>query len=205
MKKIMSLVLALALVLSMGVTVFAAENSTTIENETGSGNKDIDVTAKYEAGNKAWGGEKYYVTISWTEVNSLKYKDNTVTYNWNTTNMQYEESQGTDGAFVSDGKDVITVKVENKSNMAITATCSVRKETGYEMNVVYDATKGSSFDVETNAPQNYTDLNPVASVWKETSVTISNVSGTALTHDTKVATLTVTIAKSANATTPTAD
>lgn len=203
MKKIMSLVLALALVLSMGVTVFAEE--TTVENTTGDGSKDIDVTAKYEAGNKAWGGEKYYVTISWTEANSLKYKDNTVTYNWNTTDMQYEESQGTDGAFVSDGKDVITVKVENKSNMAITATCSVRKETGYEMNVVYDATKGSSFDVGTNAPKKYTDLNSVTSVKEETSVTISNVSGTALTHDTKVATLTVTIAKSANATTPTAD
>ena len=205
MKKIMSLVLALALVLSMGVTVFADENSTTIENETGSGNKDIDVTAKYEAGNKAWGGEKYYVTISWTEVNSLKYKDNTVTYKWNTTDMQYEESQGTDGAFVSDGKDVITVKVENKSNMAITATCSVNKETGYEMSVAYGATNSPSFDVGTNAPQKYTDLNSVTSVKEETSVTISNVRGTALTQDTKVATLTVTIAKSANATTPTAD
>ena len=203
MKKIMSLVLALALVLSMGVTVFAEE--TIVENTTGDGSKNIDVTAKYEAGNKAWGGEKYYVTISWTEVNSLKYKDNTVTYNWNTTDMKYDESKGTDGAFVSDGKDVITVKVENKSNMAIKATCSVNKETGYEMTVDYDAANGSSFDVDTNAPKKYTDLNPVTSVRKETSVTISNVSGTALTQDTKVATLTVTIAKSANATTPTAD
>ena len=202
MKKIMSLVLALALVLSMGVTVFAAESETV---ETVPGSKDIDVTAKYEAGNKAWGGEKYYVTISWTEVNSLKYKDNTVTYNWNTTDMRYEESNGTDGAFVSDGKDVITVKVENKSNMAITATCSVNKETGYEMNVDYGATNGSSFDVDTNAPKKYTDLNHVTSVQEETSVTISNVRGTALTQDTKVATLTVTIARSANATTPTAD
>ena len=198
----MSLVLALALVLSMGVTVFAAESETV---ETVPGSKDIDVTAKYEAGNKAWGGEKYYVTISWTEVNSLKYKDNTVTYNWNTTDMRYEESNGTDGAFVSDGKDVITVKVENKSNMAITATCSVNKETGYEMNVDYGATNGSSFDVDTNAPKKYTDLNHVTSVQEETSVTISNVRGTALTQDTKVATLTVTIARSANATTPTAD
>lgn len=205
MKKIMSLVLALALVLSMGVTVFAADNSTTIDNETGSGSQDVEVKAGYEAGNKAWGGEKYYVTISWTEVNSLKYKDNTVTYNWNTTNMRYEVSNGTDGAFVSDGKDVITVKVENKSNMAITATCSVNKETGYEMYVAYGTTNGSSFDVGTNAPKKYTDLDPVTSVKEETSVTISNVSGTAITQETKVATLTVTIAKSANATTPTAD
>ena len=199
----MSLVLALALVLSMGVTVFAEE--ATVENTTGNGSKDIDVTAKYEAGDKAWGGEKYYVTISWTEANSLKYKDNTVTYNWNTTSMKYDESKDTDGAFVSDGKDVITVKVENKSNMAITATCSVNKETGYEMNVAYGATNGSSFDVDTNAPKQYTNLNSVTSVQEETSVTISNVRGTALTQDTKVATLTVTIAKSANATTPTAD
>ena len=62
MKKIMSLVLALALVLSMGVTVFAEE--ATVENTTGNGSKDIDVTAKYEPGDKAWGGEKYYVTGS---------------------------------------------------------------------------------------------------------------------------------------------
>lgn len=201
MKKIMSLVLALALVLSMGVTVFAEESDTV---ETVPGSKNIDVTAKYEAGNKAWGGEKYYVIISWTEANSLKYKDNTVTYNWNTTDMKYEESKDTDGAFVSDGKDVITVKVENKSNMAITATCLVNKENGYEMNVDYGATNGSSFDVDTNAPKNYTDVNAVKSVTGGTSVTISNVSGTALTQETKVATLTVTIAKSANATTPTA-
>lgn len=200
MKKIMSLVLALALVLSMGVTVFAADVSVTEPTS-----QDVEVKAGYEAGNKAWGGEKYYVTISWTEANSLKYKDNTVTYNWNTTDMKYEESKGTDGAFVSDGKDVITVKVENKSNMAITATCSVNKETGYEMNVAYGATNGSSFDVGTNAPQKYTDLNPVTSVKEETSVTISNVRGTALTQDTKVATLTVTIAKSDNAINPTAD
>ena len=200
MKKIMSLVLALALVLSMGVTVFATDVSVTEPTS-----QDVEVKAGYEAGNKAWGGEKYYVTISWTEANSLKYKDNTVTYNWNTTDMKYEESKGTDGAFVSDGKDVITVKVENKSNMAITATCLVNKETGYEMDVAYGTTNGSSFDVGTNAPKKYTDLDPVISVKEETSVTISNVSGTAITQETKVATLTVTIAKSANATTPTAD
>ena len=119
--------------------------------------------------------------------------------------MRYEVSNDTDGAFVSDGKDVITVKVENKSNMAITATCLVNKETGYEMDVAYGATNGSSFDVGTNAPQKYTDLNPVTSVKEETSVTISNVRGPALTQETKVATLTVTIAKSDNAITPTAD
>lgn len=201
MKKIMSLVLALALVLSMGVTVFAEE--TIVDNTTGNGSKDIDVTAKYEAGDKAWGGEKYYVTISWSETNNLKYKDNTVTYNWNTTDMKYEESKGADGAFT--GTDVITVNVENKSNMAITATCAVKEAADYTMTTDYDDTNGSSFDVDTNAPKNYTDVSVVKAVTQGTSVTISEVSGTAITADTKVATLTVTIAKSANATTPTAD
>lgn len=80
MKKIMSLVLALALVLSMGVTVFAADVSVTEPTS-----QDVEVKAGYEAGNEEWGGVKYYVTISWTETNDLKYKDNTVTYKWDTT------------------------------------------------------------------------------------------------------------------------
>ncbi len=191
MKKIMSLVLALALVLSMGVTVFAEE--TIVENTTGDGSKNIDVTAKYEAGNEEWGGVKYYVTISWTETNDLKYKDNTVTYKWDTDGMKYKAETGTDGAFA--GTDAIEVTVKNKSNAAITASCAVKAVDSYTMDTAY-GTNGSSFEVGTNAPSNWKDTTTVVNpVEKGTSVTISNVKGTAITQETKVATLTVTIAK----------
>lgn len=193
MKKIMSLVLALALVLSMGVTVFAADNSTTIDNETGSGSQDVEVKAGYEAGDEKWGGVKYYVTISWNETNGLKYKDNTVTYKWDTTGMKYTAETGTDGAFA--GTDAIKVTVKNQSNAAITASCEVHAVDSYTMDTAY-GTNGSSFEVGTNAPSNWKDTTTVVTpVEKSTSVTISNVNGTAIKAETKVATLTVTIAK----------
>ena len=138
MKKIMSLVLALALVLSMGVTVFAAEstNPTTVKNEDiDNNNTNIEVIAEYTAGDKKYGGDKYYVTISWTEQNTLAYKDNTVTYNWDTSNMKYVPTTSNDGKF--DGQDVITVKVENRSNKAITASYAVNEVDGYTLQTAF--------------------------------------------------------------------
>lgn len=190
MKKIMSLVLALALVLSMGVTVFAEE--TIVDNTTGEGSKNIDVTAKYEAGSKVCGGDKYYVTISWTETNTLTYKDNTVTYNWDPNKMQYAPTTGDDGKF--NGQDVITVKVENRSNKAITANCTVNAASGYTLNTVFGG-DSSSLELSTNAPADFTNTEAVESVKGTKEVTISVTTGSAITKESKVATLTVTIAK----------
>lgn len=192
----MSLVLALALVLSMGVTVFAEENSgsTTVTDPTNPENnsKSIDVTAKYEAGNKVYGGDQYYVTISWTETNTLTYKDNTVTYNWDPNKMQYAPTTGDDGKF--NGQDVITVKVENRSNKAITANCTVNAASGYTLNTAFDG-DSSSLELSTNAPADFKNTDVVESVNGTKEVTISVTTGSAITNDTKVATLTVTIAK----------
>ena len=68
MKKIMSLVLALALVLSMGVTVFAAEstNPTTVKSEDIDNNQtNIDVTAGYTAPSYTVASTVYHVVVAW--------------------------------------------------------------------------------------------------------------------------------------------
>ena len=86
MKKIMSLVLALALVLSMGVTVFAAEstNPTTVTNdEIENNNTNIDVTAGYTAPSYAVAGTVYHVVVAWQKSGTVKYVGDNFTYTWN--------------------------------------------------------------------------------------------------------------------------
>ena len=77
MKKIMSLVLALALVLSMGVTVFAAGNSgsTTVTDptDTAHNSKDIDVTAGSTAPRYTVVDTVYHVVDAWSRTGTITY------------------------------------------------------------------------------------------------------------------------------------
>ena len=70
MKKIMSLVLALALVLSMGATVFAAESEPV---ETVPDSKDINVTAGYTAPTYSAAATVYHVVIGWQQTGTITY------------------------------------------------------------------------------------------------------------------------------------
>ena len=81
MKKIMSLVLALALVLSMGVTVFAEEATVGDSTDTIPANSNtVNVTANYVPGENVSAGTKYLVNVSWDVSGTLTYKDKTNTY-----------------------------------------------------------------------------------------------------------------------------
>lgn len=129
MKKIMSLVLALALVLSMGVTVFAAENSgsTTVTDpaDTAHNSESIDVTAGYTASSYDTSKKVYHVVVAWQKTGTIKYVGDKFTYIWN-------PETGDNGAYTKTGDAAhwevsadakVAITVTNKSNAAITATC----------------------------------------------------------------------------------
>ena len=138
MKKIMSLVLALALVLSMGVTVFAAEstNPTTVKSEDIDNNQtNIDVTAGYTAPSYTVASTVYHVVVAWEKSGTINYVGDNFTYTWNPEtgdNGEYTKN-GTAAHWEVSADAKVAITVTNKSNAAITATCgapAAKTETG---------------------------------------------------------------------------
>lgn len=140
MKKIMSLVLALALVLSMGVTVFAAGNSgsTTVTDPTDTehNSESIDVTAGYTAAKYDTGATVYHVVVAWEKTGTITYAGNQYYYDWKVdeNNFGYvrNDEKSTDAGWTVKNATV-AITVTNKSNAAITATCgapAAKTETG---------------------------------------------------------------------------
>lgn len=191
MKKIMSLVLALALVLSMGVTVFAEEATVGDSTDTIPANSNtVKVTAKYEAGENVSAGTKYLVNVSWNVNGTLTYKDKTKTYTWNTNDMQYQLTHTAEtGTWTGDATVYLTVT--NKSNADISVQCSdVKKAAGLNMTAQFDK---QTFDVKTAAPADVTDISVKEAVPVTAKLTISGVSGAITAENTTVASFTVTI------------
>lgn len=208
MKKIMSLVLALALVLSMGVTVFAEEATDPTTATVGNGsetlpadnNTKVEVKAQYTTGENKNAGTRYYVTLSWTVASTLSYTDKSTTYTWDTTNMKYVSTTNNDAKWLESGTATVNLTVENRSNAEITATCSdVAYGTGItKLTAAYTY---KTFDVTTGAPEDFKDTTPVTNVPSgKTTLTIRDVEGAISADANTVASFTVTI--SAKATTP---
>ena len=134
----MSLVLALALVLSMGVTVFAAEstNPTTVKSEDIDNNQtNIDVTAGYTAPSYTVASTVYHVVVAWEKSGTINYVGDNFTYTWNPEtgdNGEYTKN-GTAAHWEVSADAKVAITVTNKSNAAITATCgapAAKTETG---------------------------------------------------------------------------
>lgn len=191
MKKIMSLVLALALVLSMGVTAFAA--NVTVGNGTDTipaNSNTVNVTAKYVAGENVSAGTKYLVNVSWNVSGTLTYKDKTKTYTWNTTDMHYEHTDTAEAGTWS-GDATVDLTVTNKSNADISVQCSnVTMATGLNMTAQFD---NQTFDVKTAAPTDVSDTSVQKAVPVTATLSISGVSGEITAENTTVASFTVTI------------
>lgn len=120
MKKVLSLIAALSLTLSMSATVFAADNDPIKDVNTGN-TKDISITAQYEKG-----ADKiptvYHVTVSWNQTGTLTYTVGSDTYNWNTTRLAYDKVNGT-GKWDYTGAGV-NITVTNRSNAVVKASIS---------------------------------------------------------------------------------
>lgn len=191
MKKIMSLVLALALVLSMGVTVFAANVTVGNGADTIPENSNtVNVTADYVAGENVSAGTKYLVNVSWNVSGTLTYKDKTKTYTWNTNDMQYQLTHTADTGTWT-GNATVDLTVTNKSNADISVECSdVAKPAGLNMTAQFDK---QTFDVKTAAPADVTDTSVKVADPVTAKLTISDVTGEITAENTTVASFTVTI------------
>jgi len=115
MRKIISTVLALALMLSLGVTAFASELG---------GSKDV--TAKYE---KTETEEAIYnVDIAWGDLTFTYSETTEKTWNPDTHTYDTETSGGWD-------KTETTIKVTNHSNVSVDVAMSVAPVAGTGVNV----------------------------------------------------------------------
>ena len=113
MKKVLSLIAALSLTLSMSATVFAAEETGPAIKDLPNG-QNISITATYEKG-KEIVETTYHVTVSWEQTGTLVYKENSDTYTWNPDSLDYRHD-------VDDGGDWSLGKGDNAPKVNITVT-----------------------------------------------------------------------------------
>lgn len=200
MKKIMSLVLALALVLSMGVTVFAEESATV---ETVPGSKDVNVTADYVKPTYSSAGTVYHVVIGWKQSGTITYTDAKNVYNWTVSendNGQYvKDETKSEKAKWTVTNAAVAITVTNKSNAAITATCGAPAITGNVTEVTgqYDTTSNGTLNLASAAPAESelpTNLEGTERTATAT-YTITGVKGSINKDKAIIATITVSIAK----------
>ena len=213
MKKIMSLVLALALVLSMGVTVFAEENSgsTTVTDPTDPANnsKDIDVTAGYTAPSYTVASTVYHVVVAWEKSGTITYAGNQYYYDWKVdeNNFGYvkDDTKSTNAGWKVDNATV-AITVTNKSNAAIKATCSAPAAktdtgvTGIEGHYGDGTAQTAELKLESAAPATVgpdaTEEQLKGTVREgNATYTITDVKGAISQTDIVIGTISVTIAK----------
>ena len=132
MKKTISILLALVMVLALSIAAFAEDIT------PNSGNKSQEVTAQYVEGTADNPGTVYHVTIEWTPGdNTLAYTDGTAAYRWDPETLTYlsVEEGGTAPGWT--GSAQYTVTVTNKSNAAVTAQVSWQDNEGITADCSY--------------------------------------------------------------------
>jgi len=117
MKKLISLILALALVMSMSAVVFAED-----QTNVSVGDYTADVTGTYVAGTT--GGTIFSVDIAWAGMSFTYHAEQQPV--WNVETHTYSEAV----AAYWEGEGTITVT--NHSNAKISATPTYTKNTGFE-------------------------------------------------------------------------
>ena len=121
MKKVLSLIAALSLTLSMSATVFAAETGPAIDDVTKDNTKDIAITAQYTKGENIV-PKVYNVTVSWEQTGTLKYSVGSDTYDWQTDSLSYHKTPGEAKWDYTDAK--VNITVTNRSNAKVKASIS---------------------------------------------------------------------------------
>ena len=172
MKKILSLILALALVMSLSVTAFAATND-------GTENTSIDVNAMYSDGvstpdvisvNVEWGAMSFTYSVSGNK-------------QWDATKHEY--TTNINSAWTATGN---TVTVTNHSNIAVKAELAFTADTAYN-------TVTGSFD-KAELLLDSGDGLTYANADKDTAtLTLAGTLADTVKTSTKVGTITVSISK----------
>lgn len=172
MKKILSLILALALVMSLSVTAFAATND-------GTENTSIDVNALYSDGVST--PEVISVNVEWGAM-SFTYSVNG-TKQWDATKHEY--TTNSNATWTATGN---TVTVTNHSNIAVKAELAFTADTAYN-------TVTGSFDKATLLLDSGDGLT-YANADKDTAtLTLAGTLADTVKTSTKVGTITVKISK----------
>lgn len=123
MKKVLSLIAALSLTLSMSATVFAAEGTGPAIEDLSKG-QDISITAAYEKGQDNI-PTVYHVTVSWEQTGTLVYKEKSDTYTWNPGSLGYTHTTDNGGDWSlgeGDNAPKVNITVTNRSNAQVYAS-----------------------------------------------------------------------------------
>lgn len=127
MKKALSMILVLTMVLALALPAMAAETDIT----PSSGNTQ-DVTATYTGPSSVIAGKVYNFTIAWEDANKggLTFTDKKTAYVWHPEQMKYvaEPVEGKTEAAKWNGNTGVKVTVTNKSNDAISFTAKASKK-----------------------------------------------------------------------------
>ena len=184
MKKLLTLVLAIAMIATMSVTAFAAD----VTQDGGSAT--IDVTGTFEAAQGA--GDKISVDISWDAM-EFTYTEG-AKGEWLPGEHKYA-----DNAAGSWSADTATITVKNHSNVAVTATLAFAPSVEGVIGTFTESSGTENDNVlalasaaEGEALGNF-DKAPTAAAK-------FGISGAGITQDTNLGTITVSIAKDTQST-----
>lgn len=189
MKKVLSLIAALSLTLSMSATVFAAEETGPAIKDLPNG-QNISITATYEKG-KEIVETTYHVTVSWEQTGTLVYNEDGDNLSWNPNDLTYTRTPVSTGSWkVGTDADApkVNITVTNRSNAAVNASIAEVKAQGS-----LTVTGNASELVKVNSAAKE-DLKATGEEQKGyLTYTITNVEGAITSADTQIATLTVKI------------
>ena len=156
MKKVLSFVLALVMVLALSVTAFAVD-PTPIQTEPKNHTEFKDITADYTKESHTKGATVYYFTITWTPntTHDLAYTGEQATYKWDTENLVYIKDTDDAGYKAAGwtGSAGYSVELVNKSNAALSVASSV--DNTYNLKLVQTGADNQTAD---SADKNITDL-----------------------------------------------
>lgn len=193
MKKTISILLALVLVLALSATAFATD----ITSVTGNNTATQDVTATFVPGTDGETATVYYVTIAWNkDRNTLTYSEASSNYQWDPQTLQYTGG-GQAAGWTGDAQYTITVT--NNSNAAVKAQASWQAKAGISAECSYNGdgsvTLGSAAVKEgsTEIQPSETGVNGTAQSNTIVATIGTPTDGTIKAGETTVGTITVTI------------
>lgn len=190
MKKVLSFVLALVMVMALSVTAFAEVHQGEGTIPAGGKSEITNIEATFDKHDDVV-NHKYHVTVNWQPTVTISYSNGYTTYTWDPANTKYETKE-TDAAWsVNEGAN-IKITVENRSDGAIQAVCGApADQTGGKATIVgsYDSESNGTLNIGSAAGENYAagEMQSASATYSITGVTGSiDKNGT-------IATITVTV------------
>lgn len=194
MKKILSLVLALLVMLAIAAPAIAAEGDTSASGSS-EGNHDIGVNGTYVP--PTGGGDKICIDIAWT---GMSFEYNAGKPVWDDTTHTYTDSAA--GWSTNKG----SIEVVNHSNVAVTASFTFTKDASLEANVLgtFYSNNNGTYSALASAEQNISLASALGTTRNDTDPTLDTsprgsiyfgISGDAITENISLGDITVQITK----------